>query len=328
MPVTDMDKITPLYDAMMVHRHEYDSGDTDYSVTTLLDPPRVVHLNKRHINDCDLFIQDLMHSWDGTAAHHYLEYCLNKVNDPHAPGKKYTLEKRYHMVVADRKVSGCYDVLLNANLSLWDLKKTSTWKHVFGDKIDWIAQQNMYRYLSWQKDAVVFKELNIMAFYRDWSKYNKMRYGAKYPYHPIMQYRLPIWSMNETHAYMMGRVELLKSYEGTPDDNLPECTVKDMWCDPDKYAIKADNRKNALRVCDSMAAAIDWQEKYLENPKCKHKIAQLSIEYRPSERTRCEHWCPVRDYCNQFHTYLKSVATFNELRLEAAPIAQAVNGGL
>jgi len=77
-----------------------------------------------------------------------------------------------------------------------------------------------------------------------------------------------------------------------------------------------------------MDDAIEWQEKYLENPKCKHKIAQLSIEHRPSERTRCEHWCSVRDYCNQFHTYLKSVAIANELKVDAAPIAQAVDGGL
>lgn len=327
MPVTDMDNITPLYDAMQVHRNEYSSEGADYSVTTLLDPPRVVHLNKRHIEDCDLFIQDLMHSWDGTAAHHYLEYCLSKIT---AKGgvPKYTLEKRYHMEIAGRKVSGCYDVLWNAKKSLWDLKKTSTWKHVFGDKVDWTAQQNMYRYLIWLEEGMDINQLNIMAFYRDWSKYNKMRYGAKYPYHPIMNYRLATWDHQKTYNYMEERVQLMIDNENVTDDDLPECTIKDMWCDPDKYAVSATDRKNALRVCDSMDAAIDWQEKYLENPKCKHKIAQLYIEHRPSERTRCEHWCPVRDYCNQFHTYLKSVATLNESRVDNAPIAQQVDGGV
>ena len=67
-----MDEIIPFYDAMQVHRGEYSSGGADYSVTTLLDPARVVHLKKRHEKNVNLFIQDLYHSWSGTAAHNYL----------------------------------------------------------------------------------------------------------------------------------------------------------------------------------------------------------------------------------------------------------------
>jgi len=302
--VTDMDAITPIYDAIQVHRYEYDSGDTDYSVTTLLDPPRVVHLNKRHMGDVDLWIADLMHSFDGTASHNYLEYCLNKIEG----GKKYKCEERLGITIADRKVSGAYDVLWTDRLSLWDLKKTSTWKATFGDHDDWAKQQNMYRYLMWYNNKITLKELNIMAWFRDWSKNNKLRYGKGYPTWPILQYRLPLYKMDVVHEYIETRVELMKSYEDTPDDDLPQCSYKDMWSSPDKVAIKANNRKNALRVLDSMQDAKDWVAAYLSKDDCKHKRAQLSYDVRTAGRKRCEDWCPANVYCNQYNDYLKAVA--------------------
>jgi hypothetical protein len=304
MPVSDMDAIIPIYDAIQVHRNEYDSGDTDYSVTTLLDPPRVVHLNKRHVKDVDLWIQDLMHSFDGTASHAYLEYCLNKVDG----GAKYTCEERFGATILNRKVSGAYDIYWSADKSLWDLKKTSTWKAMFGSKDDWTAQQNMYRYLIWFHKKIELKHLNIMAWFRDWSKYNKMRYGRDYPVHPIMMYRLSNWDFGDTYNFMEERVQLLKDHENTKDDDLPLCSFKDMWCSPDKVAVKSKKRKNALRVCDDQAAASKWMADLLGKPDCKHKRADLYYDVRRSERIRCESWCPVNTYCNQYNDHLKAVA--------------------
>jgi hypothetical protein len=304
MPVSDMDAIIPIYDAIQIHRNEYDSGDTDYSVTTLLDPPRVVHLNKRHVKDVDLWIQDLMHSFDGTASHSYLEYCLNKVDG----GTKYKCEERFGANILNRKVSGAYDIFWKDDLSLWDLKKTSTWKAMFGSKDDWTAQQNMYRYLIWFHKKIELRHLNIMAWFRDWSKYNKMRYGAEYPGHPIMLYRLPNWDFGDTYNFMETRVQLLKDHEETADDDLPLCSFEDMWCSPDKVAVKSTKRKNALRVCDDQAAASKWMSELLAKPDCKHKRANLYYDVRLSERTRCEAWCPVNLYCNQYNDHLKAVA--------------------
>jgi hypothetical protein len=307
MPVSDMDRIIPLYDAIQIHRHEYSSGGADYSVTTLLDPPRVVHLNKRHVHKVDLWVQDLMHSWTGTASHSYMEYCLNKVLDKR--GKpKYRCEERNSVTMSNRLISGAYDVLWLERLSLWDMKNTSTWKAMFGDKLDWTAQQNMYRYLYWLKTKETMKELNIIGMFRDWSSANKMRYGKNYPNFPVVWYPLKRWSLEDTRDFMQERVDILKAEEDTPDDALPLCTYEDMWSKPDKWAVKADNRKNALRVADSRQDALDWIAAYLSKDSCKHKAKQLSLECRPSVRTRCEHWCPINSYCNQYNDYLKALA--------------------
>lgn len=302
-----MDSIMPLYDAIQTHRYNYDSGDTDYSVTTLLSPPRVVHLKKRHEHKVDLFIEDLLYSWTGTASHNYMEDCLKEIVD--GDGKpKYKLEERLRVVINNRKISGAYDVLWKDKLSLWDMKNTSTWKVIFGDKHEWAAQQNMYRYLYWIKYKELIKELHIIGMFRDWSMANKMRGGKQYPEKPVVSYQLPLWDVQKTYDFMVDRVNVMIADEDKKDDDLTRCTHEDMWCSQDKVAVKTSRLKRALRVCDNMKAAKKWVSEYMAGPACKDKIDNIVYDVRPSTRTRCESWCPVNVYCNQYHEYLKKLA--------------------
>lgn len=306
MPVTDMDSIQPLFDAIQVHRKNYSSAGADYSVTTLLNPPRIVHLEKRHIHKVDRWVKEQLGSFIGTAIHNYFEECLNAIkNSP------YKCEERLHTTIADRHISGAYDIIHLMLLDMYDLKTTSVWKAMFGNKGDWTAQQNMYRYMYWLEHKEELKTIRILAMFLDWSQREKMQYGRKYPNEKVVEYGLTRWSMQETYDYMVDRVQTMKDSEGTDDKDLPLCTYEDMWSKPDKYAVKAVNRKNALRVCDSLADAKDWVSVYLQKDTCKHKISQLSYEQRPSVRTRCEHWCPVNQYCNQYADYLTAMAIHN-----------------
>lgn len=304
MPVTDMDKIIPLWDAMQIHDKQYDSGDTDYSVTTLLDPPRVVHLNKRHLSKVQLYIKDLMHSFTGTAIHNYLEFCLSKVDN----GKKYKCEERLGMTVRNRKISGAYDIVWSDRRWMYDLKTTSCWKVVFGDKADWTAQQNTYRYLFKKHMNIEIDSLRIIGMFRDWSMGNKFRSGPEYPMYPCMEYQLPIWEHNRTLKHIDERVELMINTEDTPDDDLPLCSYKDMWSTPDKVAVRTSRLKRALRVLDSKKEADKWVAEYVSRDNCKDKMSQISYEYRQAERKRCEEWCPVNAYCNQYNDYIKAKA--------------------
>ena len=305
MPVSDMDAIIPLWDAIQVHSKEYDSGDTDYSVTTLLDCPRIVHLNKRHGHKIDVFVQDQLASFIGTGLHNYLEYCLKKVEHT-----TYITEERLFKNVEDRKISGAYDVVRMSNdEDMYDLKTTSVWKAMFGNKDDWAAQQNMYRLMYKQKYGKDLRSIRIIGMFLDWSLGGKMRGGKKYPNTKCLEYSLPRWGYKKTEDFMLQRVINLKDYEDTPDDDLPECTYEDMWSSPDVHAVMAKNRKNALRLCDSRKAATKWVSNYMKNPNCKHRFADIYIDCRPAERKRCEHWCGVNTHCNQFHNYLQAIAS-------------------
>jgi hypothetical protein len=313
MPITDMDSIKPLYDAITVHRNNYNSGETDYSVTTLLDPPRIVHLQKRHMHKVDMFVKEQLGSYIGTAIHEYSEKCLNQVRNP---AYYYEQEERLFLKILDRNVSGCYDLVRieDMDMDMYDWKTTSVWKAMFSDKKDWTAQQNMYRYLYWLKKKKTLRTVRIIAIYLDWSMREKQQYGAKYPNEKSIEYGLPRWSMQKTYDYTEGRVQLMIDNEETPDDDLPSCSFDEMWSKPDKVAVVAKKRKNALRVLDSKKEATDWMGVCLGKDKCKYKADQLSLEFRPAVRTRCEHWCSVNMYCNQFHSYLKDMATYNKMK--------------
>lgn len=302
MPLTGMDKIRPLRDAILVHRNQYSSGGADYSVTTLLDPPRVVFLNKRHAHKVDLFVEDLIHSYNGTGAHDYWEKMLMLI-----PDTPYEMETRLNIVINNRKISGAFDCVYNET-DMYDMKNTSVWKAMFGDKKDWAAQQNMYRLMYYMDRGIWLKSLRIIGLFRDWSLREKQRSGSKYPNRPCMEFMLPVWDEKRTLSFMEERVNTMIANEDKKDDELPLCSFEDMWSKPDQVAIKSKRLKKAIRVLSSMEAAKNFTSKYLKSPSCKDTVQSLSYEVRPAKRTRCESWCPVNNYCCQYNDYLAAKA--------------------
>lgn len=302
MPVSEMDEIKPLYDAIQVHRNEYDSGGADYSVTTLLSPPRVVFLNKRHLAKVDLYVEDLFYSYVGTGAHAYWQYCLEKI-----PNTPYQCEERLKTTINNRIVSGAYDCC-HMKKDMYDMKNTSVWKAMFGDHTEWKLQQNMYRTMYHETHNIKLRSLRILALFRDWNKRERQRSGSKYPARPAMVYLLPLMDFGKVEQYMSERVNLMIANEDVPDNDLPHCTNEDMWCKPDQVAVKSKRVKRALRVLPSMKAAVEYVQTYLQNPSCKDNVKTLSYEVRPAMRIRCESWCPINKYCNQYHEHLREKA--------------------
>lgn len=300
MAKTIMDKIVPLYDAVMQHTKEYSAGGADYSATTLLRSPRQVHLQKRHGHKVKPSVEEQLSSFIGTAVHNYIEQMLKK-----CPNKdRYICEERMHIEVAGRDISGAYDIIFD-KLGMYDIKTTSTWHYIFGGVEDWEKQQNIYRYMYKQIHGIEIKHLNIIGIYLDFSKYQKMKYGKKYPSHKAMQHKLKVWPYAKTRRYLELQVENLKAYEDTPDDDLPSCTKEDMWADDDVWAVHAKRRKSALRLTHSEVQAREWVVWYLNSKNCKYSLKQLYVQKRPGTRKRCESWCPINKYCNQYHAYNK-----------------------
>jgi hypothetical protein len=253
-----------------------------------------------------MFVKEQLASFIGTAVHNYFELCLGKYE---APGK-YRMEERLFHTVLNRKISGCYDLVREENLNedMYDYKTTSCWKARFGSKDDWIAQQNIYRLLFWLKHKRTLRTIRIVAIFLDWSINNKIRYGKGYPDDKVLEYTLPVWSSKKTLAFMKDKVRVLIDHENTPDDDLPECTTEDMWADDDVYAVKSTRLVNALRLLPTRDAAYEWVDKHMESPNCKDKLSQITVEHRPANRKRCEHWCAVNKYCSQYKAYLKTKA--------------------
>jgi hypothetical protein len=205
-------------------------------------------------------------------------------------------------------ITGAFDLVYDKR-HMYDLKNTSCWKAMFGDKFDWAAQSNIYRWMYNNDRGITLDALSIVALLRDWNKNQMFRSGPKYPRYPAVEFKMPVWDLDESFKFMEDRVNLMIKYEDTLDDDLPECTYEEMWSDADSVAVMSTRLKSrALRVLSSMKAAKNFVNMHLAKPDCKDSVKTLSYEVRPAIRKRCEDWCPVNKYCNQYQKHLADLA--------------------
>jgi len=274
-----------LYDILA--NDEYDPGDTDYSVTSLIESPRIIQLKRRHENEIIEDVADRVWSMGGNALH---DYMANR-----AP-KDAISEERFFADVLGRKISGQIDVLVDNDL--FDYKRTSVWSVIFKTQYTkWEEQLNCYAYLLGLQKIPV-KRLAIIAVFRDWmeSKVNT----SNYPKANTQVIEFPLWSTVDQTGFIAKRIALHMKNERKSDDELTLCTPDEMWIRNVQFAIMKNKNKIATRLCPNMKQANATLNYYKDkNPKDKYRI-----EERPSVRTRCEkNICKVNKWCNQYQEY-------------------------
>jgi len=293
--INPMNNIKPLYDAIKQHTKQYDSGDTDYSVTTLQDPPRIVQLERRHGHKVPFTVEGSLASFMGTAIHEYMEKMLI-AGYPDI----YKLEERLGRTVLNRKTTGAYDIFMTAENELFDIKTSKTYNYLYNDRKHWTAQQNMYRSFIREKHGIKLKKLNIIFWGWEWSKYTMMQ-NKGYPRQQVVLINLPLWSDTRVHDYMEERVQMMIDSESLSDVDLPLCSREDMWADDDVFAVHHRDKKKALRLQPSYDTAKDWMNNYQQESQIP--ISKLYVDTRPGKRKRCEDWCGINNYCNQYTDY-------------------------
>lgn len=223
---------------------------------------------------------------------------IARTDDPN-----YLVEKRMWDRICDRKISGKFDAIYLPNM--YDYKRTSVWKKMFGDHTAWEEQQNLYCYLCGLV-GIEITGLHIIAWYKDWDK--TRIYETGYPKDRVELIKLKRWSTEDQKAFLEYRIELQKQAEDMPDDELPPCSSKDMWEKPTKYAVYAYKNnvkgKRASRVVDTEEQANSWIKWKQEQTKQK---TDYRIEFRPGSRLRCESYCSVNVWCNQYKNYKLNV---------------------
>lgn len=292
-----MNNIKPLYDAVKQHTKQYDSGDTDYSVTTLQDPPRIVQLERRHGHKVPFDVAGSLASFMGTAIHEYMERMLRAM-DP--TQQVYRLENRLGRTVLNRKVTGAFDIFLLGDDELFDIKTSKTFNFIYNDRKHWTAQQNMYRSFIREEWGIELKKLNIMFWGWEWSKYTMMQ-NKDYPRQQVTTISLPLWSEARVKEYMEERIQMMIDSEDLSDVNLPHCSDEDMWADDNVYAVKRTDRKNALRLLKDKGKAQEWMNTYQQESGIP--VTKLHIETRLGKRKRCEDWCGINKWCSQYTDY-------------------------
>jgi len=251
-----------------------------FSVTSLIQPPRITQLLRRHWDEIVVDASERIWVLLGQAIHYILKIYYTEG----------AIQEQYiEVMVEGEKVVMRPDLWLNGVLD--DYKVTSTWSVVFEPqgREDWHKQLNIYRWGLYVTYKLESDKIRNISIFRDWqqSKAN----DEDYPSISIAVIEAPVWTYEQTEQYVKERIRLHKVAAKLPDDKLPFCSSEEMWTKPTTYAIMKAGRIKALKVCQTLEEA----ERYAKPGEY--------IVTREGKRTRCEGYCDVSKFCSQFKEY-------------------------
>lgn len=209
----------------------YNKGDSEFSATGLIQPPRIRVLSERHKDEIEIDVDDRLFILYGQLGHALLERAGNKLNN--------LTEKRFFGDIDGTRISAQIDSLsLEPDGTLIDWKFTSVYGFKKGSepKWEWKAQMNIQLELM-RQNGLDAKRLQIWGMLRDWRP-GESKKQANYP-NKLGFHDIEIEPREKTVAYIKKRVKEHKEAETT----LPECTSFDNWeyrrcadyCDVSKY---------------------------------------------------------------------------------------------
>ena len=269
---------------------DYTRGDSDISVTQLIDSPRIARLQREHADEQTKDAVDFVWSRFGTSVHTMFEESLK------ATGSDVITEERLFTETQGWSLSGAIDAqeVSDDGVIISDFKVTSAWSVIF-DKSSWHTQLNVYAYLVRKAKGQTVKKLQIVALLRDWVR-SKAQQGGEYPTAPIVVLDIPMWSEAEQDAYVESQIK--KHMEATNTDQpLIFCTSEEAWQKDTVYAVMKKGRKSAVKLYKTEAEAVERAEKEGSNH---------SVEVRKGEKTRCKgDWCGVSKWCDQYQSEAK-----------------------
>lgn len=286
-----------------ITKDSYTKGDNvEFSITQLIDSPRITQLSRRHAGEVEIDVADGFYILLGHAIHDRLE----KFSSPDVDNEiRFYADVALDHVSKPVRISGKIDELQrkeSGTYLLRDWKITSVWGHVFSPegKSEWTRQLNAYvSLIEMSEPSTIIDELEIVALFRDWSARDFERSHGGYPEHPIMKYKIPLIPKEERDAILKAQVLSHKLASMVNDEKyLPHCTPEQRWQKPDKFAVyeyvkgKDQLKQKAYRVLDTYEEATNM----VNNMPTK----KLKIVHRKGEATRCEKWCNVSQFCNQY----------------------------
>ena len=272
----------------LASREYYSKGKSDYSVTEIISPPRIQRLRRKHHDEMEQDVSEMLWSLLGSALHVVAE---------RGQHEGYTTEERLYAEIDGVILSGAIDIQKSTpeGILITDYKFTSAWA-LRQDKFEWEAQQNIYAWLVRKVKKTPVVGVQICALIRDWSR-REAAVKADYPQAPIQVIDLPLWDMDRTATYITERLNAHRESKVAADweTELPFCTEDERWMRETQYAVKREGRKTAIRVFDNEQEAKDLAEK-----------EKGFVEIRKGEAIRCTgNFCGVNQWCSQYQASLK-----------------------
>jgi hypothetical protein len=285
--INDINAPQPVYDWLV--NNEYSRGESTWSVTQLIDSPRVRILKEEHEEAMEIPVSSLLASSIGTAIHNGVEaHTLPPL----------IAEERVFVDIDGLVLSGAIDLQIQEEGKgnhLIDYKSCKAYAVIFG-KPEWEKQLNGYAWMM-RKNNVDVERLSVFAFIVDWTK-NNARRNKDYPQANMLWIDVPLWSFEDQEKYFAERIALHTDTEfrhimGEP---LPHCSPQERWEKDEKWAVKKNKNKAALKLFDNEADATEHQVSLIE----KGDGHTYWIEHRPGTPIRCADYCHVAQFCTQY----------------------------
>jgi len=240
----------PGYVMAWLQNDQYDYEEGVVSATRLISPARQYALYKKHYDELEIDVSDLIASKYGTAIHAAFE-------DLDIP--KIEQETRLYVEVEVEgekyKISGKFDMLQDlgdGTKKLIDLKSTSVWSYIFDSKRDdYVKQLSIYKFLANKNGYNVVNYADICMIFTDWSG-TRARTNANYPKTRIAIKPIELWDDTKTEEYIIGR---LKEFKQAVEKELPRCTTQELWENKGKY--KRCGYCMARKFCSQCRELID-----------------------------------------------------------------------
>ena len=274
--------------------NHYSRGESDISITSLIDSPRVKLLQEKHNEEMEQDVSEMIWSSFGTAVHHLFE------EQAGSQGEDVISEERIFAESNGWTISGAIDLqqIEDGKVIISDYKVTSVWSVIFG-KEEWETQLNCYAGLVRMAKQMPVKELRISAVLRDWQR-RKAQMEDTYPQSPITVVNIPMWSEEKAFDYIDSRVKLHQSaqFEAMTNGTLPECSAHERWQKDTTFAVMKKNRVRAIKIHKVEDEA---------NSHASSLGKDHFVQERIGEATRCnQNWCGVADWCDQFKKSVES----------------------
>ncbi len=256
------------------------------SVTTLLRPPQMRALEKIHDAEIETDVADGLWRLLGSAVHSVLERANEDSLDDIS-------EQRFYWPLNGWKLSGQVDLIEKGGI-LSDFKITSVYSFLLGEKPEWTAQANLYKWLA-EKNGQEINSLRIVAILRDWQSSKVSVDEPDYPKVPMIVMPLEMWPLEKTEAFILDR--LAAHEKSLIDPSSVPCAPEERWERAGKFAVIKQGQKRAVKLFDEKMEAnnfiVNLGNVYPGTDK------KLTIEERPTLQRRCESYCAVLKWCLQ-----------------------------
>lgn len=269
---------------------DYQYTDKRYSVTSVLKGTREAILQRRHADEIETDVSEMVWAIFGSAVHKILEQSVETADQLKENWLSVEVQNGYEL-------SGIFDLYDDATGTVTDYKTATVWKFIYKEFDDWRTQCLAYVWLL-RKIGFNARRGEIVGMLKDHSK-TKAKTDHTYPQHPVqcIGWEFTDKDLEGFDSWLKDKFADIEQSEKLSDDDLPLCSDVERWHKPDKYAVMKEGRKTAVKLYDSEEEA---------NARVEAEGKGFYVEHRKGEDSKCLNYCSACEFCSHYRELMNN----------------------